>query len=117
MLFHALAAYTIFVAGHPALATLAIVPALMMADAPFSVLRVLRRLFVTRRAMREWASCQRSCCRATLTTFPALAAYRELARTGDVGAFAAKDLTPIVQWVHVHPTDAAVGPNGKDGSR
>ncbi len=31
----------------------------------------------------------------TATTFPAIAAYRELARTGDVEAFAARDTRPV----------------------
>ena len=39
--------------------------------------------------------CSANCPRGRLTTFPALAAYRELARTGDVEAFAARDTRPV----------------------
>lgn len=41
--------------------------------------------------------CSADCPRGTLTTFPALAAYRELARTGDVEAFEAKDKRPVTR--------------------
>lgn len=41
--------------------------------------------------------CSADCPRGTMTTFPAIAAYRELARTGDVEAFEAKDLRPVTR--------------------
>jgi hypothetical protein len=133
MWLHGLAAFALLVGGHPALAALAIVPALAMADGPFGVLRVLWRLRRVRRAMRakhvhvapiHWglayaahlSRCDRCTtveprCQTgrmlragrieragvvyTATTFPAIAAYRELARTGDVEAFAARDTRPV----------------------
>lgn len=126
MWLHGLAAFALLVGGHPALAALAIVPALAMADGPFGVLRVLWRLRRVRRAMRAKHDCSRSpahwerrtredgsftfvraecldCGRplerddvlVTATTFPATAAHRELARTGDVAAFDAKDKRPV----------------------
>lgn len=137
MWLHGLAAFALLVGGHPALAALAIAPALLMADVPFNVLRVLWRLRRVRRAMRPKHDCARSpahwakrvdgdgavvfvrakcldCGRAwaeatataTATTFPRLAAYRELARTGDVEAFAAKDLRPVTRFVRAPPEDA-----------
>lgn len=82
MVMHGLAAFALLLGDHPALAALSIVSALMMTERPFGVLRVLWRLLVARRAMRAWGRPVL----VTTTTFPALAAYRELARTGDVVA-------------------------------
>ncbi len=61
------------------------------------------RLRRVRRATRAWAS------GPTVTTFPALAAYREAARTGDWAAFAAKDLRPVT--VHLRGLDDRVLPD------
>lgn len=123
MWLHGLAAFALLVGGHPVLAAIAIVPAFMMADVPFNVLRVLWRLRRVRRAMRPKHDCTRSPAHWTKRlnaagaavsvraecldcgrrwaeaeahhTFPAITAYREAARTGDVEAFAAKDKRPV----------------------
>lgn len=58
------------------------------------------RLHRVRRAMRPKSN-------ATATTFPAIAAYRELARTGDVAAFAAKDLRPVTAEYTLQAMDYA----------
>lgn len=41
-----------------------------------------------------------------VTTFPAITAYREAARTGDWLTFSARDLSPVARLVHAPPEDA-----------
>lgn len=78
--------------------------AAVLAWAIVDTLLGLWRLRRARKTIRVWSTrCDHrtgechTCGGATMTTFPAIAAYRELARTGDVEAFAAKDLRPVTR--------------------